>query len=374
MFTTEAVKHNPEIFTFWKGRVALYAILKALEIGPGDGVILPGYTCMVVPSAVAFAGAHPLYADVDGQSYNVTQDSLEATWRASRGIRPRAIIIQHTYGIPVEAAPILEWALQEGLAVIEDCAHVSGSSYRGIPCGQLGDAAFFSTQWNKPLTTGLGGWAVSVNPVVAQRLRRIRETFRRPQVPELGLLVMQFYAHRLLFRPRLYWPLMTMFRALGRQGLAAASSSRREFDLEMPRHYAKRMSALQERLLRKAQGQARRISSHRRRVSDFYARELAAAGFELPGLPEQSRAVLLRYPVKVKDKERLLVLSREHSLELGDWFVSPLHPLADRWDRLGYRAGSCPVAEELCRVTVNLPTHRRVNDEDARKIMALLSG
>ena len=124
MFTTEAVKHNPEIFTFWKGRVALYAILKALEIGPGDGVILPGYTCMVVPRAVAFAGAHPLYADVDGQSYNVTQDSLEATWRASRGIRPRAIIIQHTYGIPVEAAPILEWARQEGLAVIEDCAHV----------------------------------------------------------------------------------------------------------------------------------------------------------------------------------------------------------------------------------------------------------
>lgn len=145
------------MITFWKGRVALYAILKALEIGPGDAVLLPGYTCMVVPIAAVFLGATPVYADVDASSYNVTRDTLEAAWRGHNGPRPKAVIIQHSYGIPVEAGPILDWARSEGLAVIEDCAHVLGSSYRGTPCGLLGDAAFFSSQWNKPTTTGLGG-------------------------------------------------------------------------------------------------------------------------------------------------------------------------------------------------------------------------
>jgi perosamine synthetase len=355
-----------EIITFWKGRVALYAILKALDIGPGDAVILPGYTCMVVPSAVFFAGARPIYADVDGKSYNVTRDTLEAAWRTWQGVRPRAIIIQHTYGIPVEAASIIEWARTEGLAVIEDCAHVLGSSYRGIPCGQLGDAAFFSSQWNKPITTGLGGWAVSPSPVVAQKLGRIRENFHYPQFLELSALWMQFYAHQLLFRPRLYWPLMTMFRTLSRRGMVVASSSNTEFALEMPPQYAKRMTGLQERLLRKALGRAHRIITHRQKLTTLYAKELAAAGFELPRIPEQSRAVFMRYPLQVKNKARLLSLAQENSLELGDWFVSPVHPLLDNWVRLGYQPGSCPVAEELCSTTVNLPTHLRVTAADMK--------
>jgi hypothetical protein len=154
------LKHDghPELFTFWKGRVALYAILKALNLGPGDAVFMPGYTCQVVPSAVIFLGAKPVYADVEEKSYNLSLETLEASWRKNNGILPKAVIIQHTYGIPVEAGPIIAWARSEGLSIIEDCAHILGSSYRGIPCGQLGDAAFFSSQWGGGLWQILQIW------------------------------------------------------------------------------------------------------------------------------------------------------------------------------------------------------------------------
>jgi perosamine synthetase len=365
-------REGQDIFTFWKGRVALYAILKALDLKAGDRVLVPGYTCVVVPSAVVFLGAKPVYADVEAASYNVTQSTLEAAWRNHQGPRPRAIIVQHTYGIPVEAAPILDWAKSEGLAVIEDCAHVLSSTYRQTPCGQLGDAAFFSSQWNKPFTTGLGGWAVATSPVLAQRLRQVRSNFARPGLAEVGQLALQFYAHRLLFRPQLYWVLMTLYRFLGQRGLAISSSGSEELALKRPKRYAKRMSSLQEGLLRQALGQAANNMAHRQTLARIYARGLSQAGFEIPRLPADSSAIYVRYPVRVSNKFEKLLSAQKNQIELGDWFVSPLHPLLEGWERLGYRRGSCAVAEELCRTVINLPTHPRVSVMEAEKILSAL--
>ena len=358
-----------QIFTFWKGRVALYAILKALDIGAGDAVLMPGYTCMVVPSAVAFLGARPVYADVAPDSYNVTRATLEAAWRKHRGPRPRAVIIQHTYGIPVEAGPIIDWARDEGLAVVEDCAHVLASSYRGTPCGQLGDAAFFSSQWNKPVTTGLGGWCTAGTGTLSTRLGRIRQEFSPPGFPAAAQVAALFFIHRLLYRPQFYWPLMHLYRAMGRRGLVVSSSSPEEFEVSMPQRYTWRMSTLQERLLEKALGKVTGIIAHRQVMAEIYARELSQAGWATPGVPPQASAIFVRYPVQVKDKAGLLRLARENRMELGDWFVSPLHPLTENLEKLGYRTASCPVAEELCQKVINFPTHPRITAKEAFRIV-----
>jgi perosamine synthetase len=368
------LNHNKatKVFTFWKGRVALYAILKALNLGPGDAVFMPGYTCVVVPSAVFFLGARPVYADVEEKSYNLSLKTLEASWRRNNGIRPKAVIIQHTYGIPVEAGPIIEWARSEGLSIIEDCAHVLGSSYRGITCGQLGDAAFFSSQWTKPITTGLGGWGVANSPVLAERLRQVAAGFPEPSLRETGRLALQYYAHRLLFRPQLYWPLMLFYRFLSERGMAIGSSSVEELSLHMPRRYALGMSTFQENLLRARLVRAADNIAHRQQLAGFYAKALEGAGIEPPRLPPNSKAVMVRYPVRVKDKAQMLSAAQKQGLELGDWFVSPLHPLMNNWEKLSYSAGSCPVAEELCRTVVNLPTHPGVTQAEAVKISSLV--
>jgi perosamine synthetase len=347
---------TPKVYTFWKGRVALYAILKALDIGSGDRVLLPGYTCMVVPSAVMFAGAQPLYADVEAASYNVTLGTLEAALQKCPPPRPKAVIIQHTYGIPVEAAPIIEWARSEGMPVIEDCAHVMGSSYHGVPCGSLGDAAFFSSQWNKPITTGLGGWAVANNQVLAQRLSLVRGSFKNPGLSEVRKLRLLVAAHQRLLRPKLYWQLMGLYRWLSHLGLVTGSSEKDEFRNEMPRRYALTMSRFQERLLARRMVETETIPRGRRRLAALYERELADAGISLPRIPPNSSAVFLRYPILVRNKRDFLQKARERRLEVGDWFVSPLHPLEDNWEQFGYRQGTCPVAEALCERVVNLPT------------------
>ena len=90
-------------FAFWKGRVALYAILQALGVGAGDEVLIAGFTCVVVPNAVRFLGAQPVYADISIGSYNLDPAS------AAQAITPRtrAMIVQHTLGIPAPLEELL---------------------------------------------------------------------------------------------------------------------------------------------------------------------------------------------------------------------------------------------------------------------------
>jgi len=259
---------------------------------------------MVVPSAVKFAGAQPLFADVEAASYNVTIQTLEAALRKSSHPRPKEVIIQHTYGIPVEAVSIVEWARAEGIAVIEDCAHVLGSSYRGSPCGSLGVAAFFSSQWNKPVTTGLGGWAVVNNPVLARRLSQVRAGFQNPGHLEVMKLRLLVDAHQRLFRPKLYWKLVDIYRYLSRCGVIIGSSENDEFRNKMPHRYTLTMSLFQEKILARKMAGAGALMNCRRRLAALYERELARVNLPHPKIPEDSSAVFLRYPVLLCNKKR----------------------------------------------------------------------
>lgn len=135
---------------FWKGRVALYVILKALGIGPGDEVIVPAYTCVVVPNAILYTGATPIYADINPTTYCCDAVEIE------RHITPktRAIICQNTYGLSWEVDQIADMGKRYGIATIEDCTHGFGGTYKGRHNGSFCDASFFSSQWNKPFSTG----------------------------------------------------------------------------------------------------------------------------------------------------------------------------------------------------------------------------
>src|SRR5260370_34267188 len=95
--------------TFWRGRVALYAILKALGIARGGRVVVPGYTCFARPSAVCFAGAEAVFADIEPSTFNVSLETITSALRAKNDASFKAIIIKHTYGIPAETTRIVSW-------------------------------------------------------------------------------------------------------------------------------------------------------------------------------------------------------------------------------------------------------------------------
>jgi dTDP-4-amino-4,6-dideoxygalactose transaminase len=353
--------------SFWKGRSGLYAILKALGIRTGDEVIIPGYTCVAVPAAVRHAGATPVYADVRAANYNIDPASVERLITP----RTRALIAQHTYGIPADVENLASLAKTYGLALIEDCAHVLvGSRHGNRFLGTFGNAAFFSSQWSKPYTTGLGGMAITADRELAVKLRSVQGEFRQPPLLHALRLRSQYTIYRRFFKPELFWDGLRYFHFLSRLGLFVGSSSSSELNGGEPCDLAWRMSDFQESVglagLHGVIGNA----SHRRKLATYYNRALSDARWHVAPLPCNGETALVRFPLLVSDRDELLRKSCANRVELGSWFETPLHPIPLREHyRYGYEIGSCPTAESVAARAINLPLHERVTDAGAARII-----
>jgi perosamine synthetase len=158
------------------GSVALDVAIAALEIGRGDEVILPSFTIISCAAAIVRAGATPVLVDCEGDTWNTTADRIADRITP----RTRAIMIVHIYGLPVDMDPVFALAQQHGLRIIEDAAEMHGQSYRGRPCGSLGDVSTFSFYPNKLVTTGEGGMVLTDDNVVAERCRGLRNLCFQP--------------------------------------------------------------------------------------------------------------------------------------------------------------------------------------------------
>src|SRR3954466_13708636 len=169
---------------FWKGRVALYAILRALGIGRGDEVIVPAFTCVAVPNAVLYTGATPVYVDIDEATYTIDPAAAEAALSP----RTRAVLAQNTFGLSADLDALAAVARPHGAFVIDDCTHGLGGTYKDRPNGAAAGAAFYSTQWSKPMSTGLGGFAVTADPGLAAGVAAIERTAAEPRARDRALL------------------------------------------------------------------------------------------------------------------------------------------------------------------------------------------
>lgn len=338
-----------------------------MGVQPGDQVIIPGFTCVVVPNAIVYLGATPIYVDIDAKTYNIDPNKIEAEIVKRRSGKIKAIVAQHTFGIPADMDPIIEIAKKHGLFVIEDACHSIGSIYKGKEVGTLGNAAFFSSQWSKPVTTGLGGWAMVSDRELCQKLDRIHTGFIEPSLREILLLRSQYHCYSTLYRPSTFWRIQSVYRMLSRFGLAIGSSSVDELEYKMPAGYFKKMSVWQRKLLQNRFEIVHVDIAHRRGISAVYEAELRQNGIAAIKSPEQCQPVFLKYPVLVRDKDETLKEARRERIEVGDWFRSPVHPNINGWEKVFYHKNTCPVAEETCRHIVNLPTHRGIGEAEAMK-------
>ncbi len=153
------------------GLEALDLILRAMEIGPGDEVIVPAYTYIATWLAVSSAGAVPVPVEPDERTYNIAPARIEAAVSA----RTKAVIAVHLYGQPADMDPIREIAVRHGLKIIEDAAQAHGARYKGRRVGGIGDAAGFSFYPSKNLGASGDGGAVTTNdPHLAEKVRVLR--------------------------------------------------------------------------------------------------------------------------------------------------------------------------------------------------------
>lgn len=165
------------------GTAALHTALLVAGVRPDDEVITSGLTFIAPANAIRYAGAWPVFMDVEASTWQMDPAHVarfleqECTWQKGAlldrrtGRRVRAILPVHILGHPANMDPILELAKRYGLAVIEDATESLGARYRGRPVGTLGDVACFSFNGNKLITTGGGGMLVTDRAEWADRAR-----------------------------------------------------------------------------------------------------------------------------------------------------------------------------------------------------------
>lgn len=343
-------------FFFWKSRIGLYLILKAIGVGPGDEVILPGFTCVVVANAILYLDATPVYADIDPETYNVTAQTIAPLITE----KTKVIIVQNTVGLSPDYDPILSLAEQRNIFVVDDCAHGLGSSYKGRPAGTNTHAAFFSTQWSKPISTGLGGVVLVRETKLSTKLEALYASVPVPAFWEQSVLALQVWVRPLADHPVLHYSLVSLYRFITQRiGLSVGSSVGEELDgITMPDGYLKKMGAFQKRDWEKGLRKLEKMTLHRREVAHYYDDYFRMRDMPIPCIPNYAYHSMLRYMLRVKNKPDLLEKARIHHIPLGDWFISPLHPVENNLERWDYRPGNCPEAEKACKETVNLFTER----------------
>lgn len=351
--------------SFASGRMAFYATLQALDIGKGDEVLLTGFTCGVMANAVWRIGATARYADI-------AEDTLGTCPKdVARKISPRtrAIIAQHTFGLPCDVAAITEIARARGIPVIEDCALTLSSSLDGRQVGTWGDAAIFSTDHSKPLNTLIGGLLITRNPAFAARVREIQTAAQPLNSEHRCRLWRRLLLERSWFSPRRY----------GRGRLAVKLAS-------VPRKLRERFGGHEESVFLEADYKPRikadaypyparmpvflaqsgvfelkrwpTTAAHRRSV---FSRLLQAASPELkkhfPAVCMNPKCdiVPLRlaytHPAAAEIERRM----RAHVDLDYVWFREPLVCATLGPSSFGYQAGDCPVAERVGGKIINWP-------------------
>jgi perosamine synthetase len=163
------------------GSAALDAAVAALQLSPGDEVILPAFTIISCAAAIVREKAIPVVVDCDPRTWNMDPARIEERITP----RTKAIMVAHIYGLPTDMQPVLALAQKYNLRVIEDAAEMHGQTYtfsdgRQQPCGSFGDLSTFSFYPNKHITTGEGGMIVTDDAALAARLRNIRNLFFDP--------------------------------------------------------------------------------------------------------------------------------------------------------------------------------------------------
>jgi perosamine synthetase len=353
---------------YYRGRVGLSSILRALGVGRGHAVALQAFTCCAVPQGIAAVGASPLYIDVGADSVNMDPQDLAS--KLAPGVR--AVVVQHTFGIPAPIDQIVEIANARGVDVIEDCCHTLSSSYRGKVVGSFGRAAFYSFEWGKPLVAGLGGSVLTTDARLRARLVEQYSTLQRPPFARTIRIGAQYVAFRLLYTPQLYWYVKAAFRLAARYGLAEGNYSHgligddEEFGYRMAPSCRARLA----RRLRDTD-QATRA---RMAVASKYDAAFRRLGVATPTVPRDATPVYARYPLRVPDKARLLERARRARVELAEWYATPVHPFSRaQWHVAGYEAGTCARAEGLCTEVVSLPMHPSTADRLIDRIEKILN-
>jgi len=354
-----------QIFLYWKGRVALYALLKAMGVGKEDEVILPAFTCVVVSNAIIYLGAKPVYVDIDLETYNARFEDIKKAVTA----KTKVIICQNTFGLSSNIEKITTFAKECNIFTIEDCTHGFGGYYNQKPNGSYCDAAFYSTQWNKPFSTGTGGFALINNLKLLEPIQKINQNLISPSFKQRISLKLLYFVRERVLNKHSYWLLVRFYRFLSRHNLVLGSSSGGEIaSVAMPPKYFMELSDTQ---IKKGIQNLKTLSTVlklRKENAQIYTEYLMSRNKNHVPFALFENHSFLKYPLLVENREEVFHLAENQKVELGDWFNSPLHPVQNGFEKWQLNPACCPNAVFAGKRIINLP----MDSKNTTKILIFL--
>lgn len=357
-----------DVALFASGREGLLALLRAMQIGPGDEVIVQGYTCIAVPNAIIAAGGVPVYVDIDPETLNLDPAAAEAAVTP----RTRMIIAQHTFGIPAPTERLRALCDMRKIFLLEDCAHLLPDERGPGEVAMYGDGLLLSMGRDKAISGVSGGAIVCRDPAIGSRLHA-----EEAQAADCSL----WHIKKLLLYPVLYakakllWPL-----GLGKVHLKLA-----QIIGLMPQIYSSdekrgRMPAAVRRLPNACAALAlasihslRALNAHRRTLTALYLQASADHGWPvLRGL--RGDLPLLKYPLFTQRAFAIRDALKKQSVYLDDgWTRCVVCPSSVDPADVQYTRGCDPQAENIGSSILTLPTHPTMTEAQAQRLIAALA-
>ncbi len=359
-------------FSFNSGRSAFFAILKSLNLNIEDEVLLQSFTCNAVPNPVLWAGLKPVYVDCSKDDFNMDANDLKTKITA----KSRAVVVQHAFGLPADTDEVRSTCAENpNLILIEDCAHSLGAEYNGIKVGSHSKASFFSFSRDKVISSVYGGMAVTNDPLLAEKLKQAQNEFKMPNLCWVfQQLLHPILLHYIILPIYNFLDLGKIFLVLSQwfHILSKAVSWQEKKGLR-PDYFPKALPNALAALALNQFSKLDKFNKHRQDIANYYYDNLKETAFQLPEKFDNRRNVFLRFTVKHRKAHEIIYESwHKQNILLGDWYTTPIAPFDTKLEEMRYTPGSCKNAEELAKITLNLPTHINISLKDAERIVNFL--
>lgn len=332
------------------GRSGLYALLKALAI-EGAEVIMPAYTCVVVPNAVVFSGNIPRFVDISLNDYNLDLDLLENAITD----KTRVIISTSLFGYPGNTRRLSEMVKRTGreILVFQDCAHSFGAASEGKSVANEGAAAIFGLGINKMITSILGGMVTTNDEHIYRSLREYRDSrfspggFRKRWTRLVYLSLAFMTLNDSLYR-------LVDFLEEKTSWLDYFTSDYDENKITMPGDYLERMVDLEARVGIEQLEKYPEILRRKAEMAGYYDRHLQPIRDKIALPPLMDGATYSHYVVRVPDRIKTIEDMYRKGIQLG-WLIEYSLPEIPVYRQ--YQTGSYPNAFLCSQTTINLPLY-----------------
>ena len=365
---TLSEKFSAQAFLFSSGREGLLALLRAIKKTDSDEVIVQGYTCVVLPNAIHAAGMKTVYADIQRSTLNLDMEAV----RESLTPHTRAIIVQHTFGIPGPVAELRTLCNEKNILLIEDCAHMIPDSSGPSEVGMLGDFVLLSFGRDKAISGIAGGAMISRDAAMSKKLQEAEESAedlsfwtitRLLEYPQIYALARSLYGIGLgklvLWKAKIFKMFVPILTQEEKDGRASPLLHRipnicAALALDQLRHIHK-------------------INDHRRALVQFYLKASAEHGWSvLHGIG--GNLPLQKFPMFIKEAEQVRRTLKKRNIILEDgWTNCVICPSTVKLSETGYKTGSDKEAEIVCEEILNLPTHPGMSLKSAERLVSALS-